>query len=349
MRENFDVPLNEKPEITARRINLTKQSGHHSVYDHSYITLCIEDAPKLLAMLLNNEKMYTTSEKSARYTKMAATGREKELYDKWLEIFKTQIDGAYGAEPYVVKAREKLAQENARYMTSVMTPMTMIHTVSYRQLNLLCGFAKKMLDGGAHPLAVLLKPTLADFISQIEATGFVDENLLYGTKNRSFTLFENDSTRKEVFSSVYSVNYRATFAIMAHLHRHRTLTYSFSLPKNPEFYVPELISGDPKLKAEWLDDIKSIAGAYPQGMLLNVNERGTVEDLILKAKDRNCTRAQLEICALTMSTMKRICAGADDETKKVLKPYLGMRCTFPDFVCNEKCTFPDGIRGSRKI
>ena len=36
--------------------------------------------------------MYTTSEKSARYTKMQPSPKELELYNKWYEIFKKLID-----------------------------------------------------------------------------------------------------------------------------------------------------------------------------------------------------------------------------------------------------------------
>ena len=42
-------------------------------------------------MVLNNEHQYTTSEKSARYTKMKLSQKEQLVYDKWLEMFKNRI------------------------------------------------------------------------------------------------------------------------------------------------------------------------------------------------------------------------------------------------------------------
>ena len=45
-------------------------SGHHSPFDHISFNLEFSNIPKLGAMILNNEEVYTTSEKSARYTKM---------------------------------------------------------------------------------------------------------------------------------------------------------------------------------------------------------------------------------------------------------------------------------------
>lgn len=46
-------------------------------------------------MILNNEKVYNTSEKSARYTKMNPSKEEKELYEKWINIYKEKISVEY--------------------------------------------------------------------------------------------------------------------------------------------------------------------------------------------------------------------------------------------------------------
>ena len=61
MPSNFEALLSEPLEKTLRRANSTKQSGHHSVYDHEYISLYLDKVPKLFAMLLNNEKMFATT------------------------------------------------------------------------------------------------------------------------------------------------------------------------------------------------------------------------------------------------------------------------------------------------
>ena len=67
-KEGFNHLVNEPVEKTNRRIDLTLNNGHHSVYDHLGISFNIQNLPKILAMVLNNEHEYTTSEKSARYT-----------------------------------------------------------------------------------------------------------------------------------------------------------------------------------------------------------------------------------------------------------------------------------------
>jgi len=64
--DSIDSLFSESEEKTLKRSNMTLNSGHHSVFDHPTYNLILIDIPKILAMILNNEKMYTTSEKSAR-------------------------------------------------------------------------------------------------------------------------------------------------------------------------------------------------------------------------------------------------------------------------------------------
>ena len=129
------IDITQKIKYTVqRRVKGNIESGHHSVFGHPTYNLILEGIPKILAMILNNEKIYNTSEKSARYTKMEPSEQEKVLYEKWIEIYKKQISEN---SPQIDEKRvEKLAQENARYLISVFTPATtMGYTVSFGQLN----------------------------------------------------------------------------------------------------------------------------------------------------------------------------------------------------------------------
>ena len=67
--DTLETLFNEPEEKTSKRANMTLKSGHHSVFNHPTYNLSLEGIPKILAMILNNEKMYNTSEKSARYTR----------------------------------------------------------------------------------------------------------------------------------------------------------------------------------------------------------------------------------------------------------------------------------------
>lgn len=133
--DNLDMLFSESNEKTAKRAKGTLASGHHSVFGHVTYNLALEGIPKILAMILNNEKTYNTSEKSARYTKMEPSKKEEELYEKWIEIYKNEIQKKY---PNIdEKKAKKLAQENARYLISVFTPATVMeYSVSFRSVKL---------------------------------------------------------------------------------------------------------------------------------------------------------------------------------------------------------------------
>ena len=66
-----------------KRAMSTAERGHHSIFDHGYISYMIRTS-KMMAIVLNSLGVYATSEKSARYTAMKAnTSEEQEKYDKW--------------------------------------------------------------------------------------------------------------------------------------------------------------------------------------------------------------------------------------------------------------------------
>lgn len=360
MPNNFASLLNEPAEKTARRIAQTKGSGHHSVYDHAYISLYLEDIPKALAMVLNNEKMYTTSEKSARYTKMVLKDDEQVLYNKWMDIFYNLITEKY-SEKYPTFFTEtkikKLAQENARYLTSVFTPTSMEYTISYRQLNYLYKFLQKSSKDTSSQNKILdmLKPCIKDFCDAIEKSiPYLDNDLQNDGKNRSISLFRNPILKPEKhFGTIYSTYYKGSLAQLAQAQRHRTLNYDITLLDTDEFYTPPILKSNPDLVQEWTKDISSLSANIPQGLLVNINESGTLENLILKAKERCCTFAQKEIQEQTTATLNEYKV-ALEETNPELAEFVskytkGSRCTFPDFDCLSRCGFPEGVTGEREI
>ena len=146
-KEGYNALVNEDVEKTLRRVDMTLSGGHHSVYGHSDVILNIQKIPKILAMVINNEHEYNTSEKSARYTPVTKTGspviteKEEELYAKWMEIFNAEMTKKYG-DVFDSKKINKLAQENARYLVTVFMDTQMLYKTSLRQIN---SFKKKRL------------------------------------------------------------------------------------------------------------------------------------------------------------------------------------------------------------
>ena len=335
-------------EKTLKRANGTMKSGHHSVFGHAYYNFTFEEIPKILAMVLNNEKVYQTSEKSARYTKMKTTAEEQVLYEKWIEIYIKVITEEYpNLDEKMVKKR---AMENARYLISVFTPSTtMGHTLDLRQLSYILHWMKDFEEKAEESSFNLkLKACFGEFrnaLSEYEIEGLEDG------KGRSLSLFAK-RTRREEWGESYSVNYKATFAQVAQAQRHRTIKYEISLLDKEEFYVPAIISGT-ELEEEWLKDIKSLSKNFPQGMLVNVNERGTYEDFILKCKERLCGEAQLEIAVQTKENLDRYLENTRNAYPEIYgelaKYSKGARCTFPDYKCTKPCIWGAKYALNRKV
>ena len=349
--DTLEKLFNEPEEKTMKRANMTLKSGHHSVFNHPTYNLSLEGIPKILAMILNNEKMYNTSEKSARYTKMEPSEAEKVLYEKWIEIYKKEIEKAY---PKIDEKRvQKLAQENARYLISVFTPATVMeYTVNFGQLNYIVHFFENYINDETKKTAfdIKLKKVFKEFIDAMPDLQVEDLNA--DMKKRGLSFFATRKDRKEEFGENYCTTYLASFAELAQAQRHRTLIYEMTLLEESKYYIPPIIRGT-ELEAEWLKDIESLKDYFPQGMLLQINERGTVENFVLKCTERLCGAAQLEIMEQTMHTMKKYLDATIDTNEEVYKyllPYSkGARCTFPGWKCDTPCVFGPVGAINRKI
>ena len=337
--DTLDTLFAEAEAKTLRRAQGNISSGHHSVFGHPTYNLSLEGIPKILAMVLNNEKMYNTSEKSARYTKMEPSSEEKVLYEKWIEIYSAQISKEY--PNFDEKRVRKLAQENARYLISVFTPATVMeYTVNFGQLNYIINWAKDYIEKEANTsFSLKLKEVFKDFLQalpDLEVKG-LDSRV----KNRSFSLFAQRENRKEEFGENYSVTYLASFSQLAQAQRHRTLSYEMRLLDTPQYYIPPIIRNTP-FEEEWIEDISSLQEYFPQGMLVQVNERGTIENFVLKCTERLCGCAQLEIMEQTGKTMEKYLSAVKDypDLYNYLLPYSkGARCSFPGWKCNSPCIF----------
>ncbi len=190
-----------------RGIN-TLRDEHTTPSEHQMISLEITGAPKILLMVLNNEKQYTADERSLRYTKVEEnvniTKREVELYNKWVEKLEGIILDKYldfylkfsKNEKMARSTIHKLAAENARYMVSVFTPTTTTYTVPFIQINKLISYMKKVIDNPLDKLEEMLVPYFKEFISKCEELNIVITNKnLYDAIKDDEEIFELVSKR----------------------------------------------------------------------------------------------------------------------------------------------------------
>lgn len=360
-KEGFNHLLDESIDKTNRRVNMTLNNGHHSVYDHIFISFNLMNIPKILAMILNNEKQYTTSEKSARYTKIVRndnsfiTYDEEKLYNKWIEIFKICIKDKYGLVFNDSKI-QKLAQENARYLVTVFMPTEMIYTTSLRQINYIVSWMEdyiKNIDVN-NVFQNNLALSMRDLINCFDKLNVLESRLMYNEKHRKLSLFgTNLDSKEEYFGNVYSTLYKGTFAELAQAHRHRTLDYQIEMLDEKEYFIPPIIENDKSLVEEWLGDLQIVKNVTPQGEMIKISESGKYGDFILKCKERLCSSAQLEIMYQTRETLLKYKNALKEKNSPLALDILnytkGARCTFLDFDCKEDCKFKEGKLLVRKI
>ncbi len=358
-KEGFNHIDKEPIEKTMRRVEMTKNNGHHSVYGHISISFNMQNIPKILAMIINNEKEYNTSEKSLRYTPLVktegsiVTDKEIELYNKWIEIFSDRIKDKYGKQFNDSKIK-KLAQENARYLVTVFMPTQMVYTTSLRQINYIASWFKDYIKNTNNGFDSKIALYMKDFVSELERLNILDEGLMRNEKHREISLFgDNLSDRQIYFGEVYSTLYKGSFAQMAQAQRHRTVNYQIERLRDKEYYVPEIIDYS-YLKDAWLKDIESVSEVVPQGEMVLIHEMGTYDNFIKKCKERLCSSAQLEIMRQTKETLEQyrlnLIANHNSRLyKDICKYSYGAKCTFPDYECTEQCGFKEGINLTRKI
>lgn len=298
-------------ESNKSRFDRVIKTGHHSIADHASVSVYLGNISKMLAMLLNSLEYYSTSERSARYTDISKTvsGIEFNLYNKWKVIIESLI--AEKHHEIDEKRRVKLAQENARYFISVFNKTTsMIYTTTYRQWSYIMQWCDKFTNEFGDVNTYFIR-SLCDELSELSRNirllgiGIYD---IEDIKDRSFEFLTNFNTGSTVDSpsfvnDLYKVKYKASLACLAQAQRHRTLQYFTTFDgKAKSFYIPPILPED--LVFEWLDDMNKVSDLVPQGTLVDIIEMGTVENFLLKCKERLCGRAQLEVAKSTEEILK---------------------------------------------
>lgn len=330
------------------------KKGHHSIFEHISLTFSMKGIPKILAMILNNEKQYATSEKSARYTQMKPIKEQKEKYVKWMEIFErkisekypeTKYSGIYAKDKTGKTSVQKLSQENARYMTSVFTPTKMVHTLNLRQINYIIGYIEEFIcnQGNKNEFNKRLSENMKEFLNQVEMFKIKD---LTNQTNRHLSFFGKPV--EEHFGDVYSINYIMSFACLAQAHRHRTINYQISKDiesgAHPVFHIPMIIR-DTSLEKEWVSDLNKIGkNDFPQAQLIQISEKGTLEDFRSKLILRLCGHAQHEIMERTLHISKIYSEKYCRFSESFLKP----KC-IQEIKCNNPCIWGGGKALERLI
>ena len=352
------------PNKNRARADRASECGHHSIFDHTSVTILFEGIPKMVAMMLNSLGAYGASERSARYTKMEPmTEVEGKSYAYWNKRIREIIIGIY---PDLVDKADKLAQENARYMLSVFTPTTLIYTTVLKQWCYIVQWAKGMIDDISSKdirditfYDEMLLKGLSDLVCEVEPLIYTDS--IRDTRKRGFNFIGNQSNTglhnmyqvgnafSEVYDYVYKIHYRGSLAMLAQAQRHRTLKYTMYFDgTSRDFYIPHIIEkyGTDGDKARWVADAKRLAKYIPQCTMVDIVERGCIEDFKLKCKDRLCGRAQLEVMCSTRDILNKMVMEYSNkgmhDILNILNEYVESSCAIPHCVkhrCIDGCNW----------
>lgn len=350
--DNCEDILRDKDKGLKRYNNITKL-GHHSISDHTYITLLIENIPKFGAIMINSVGMYNTSEKSGRYTKFNNnTPIEDEMYNKWIDRFK-EILTNIGVDKNI----DKLAYENARYMLDSFNPSTkMVYSISFRNLSYLYArfnyLIKKINNSDDNLFMHKLYNFILEFNSEIKRLNLYDDKLVPGDNewDMSLSMFNVYNTnigiyKDEIKPSVgkklhvsrigYEYKYDTSIAALGQHIRHRTIDYicNFHNMYNVLFltdfqmYRPYLLKDE--YKEEWYKDIKILISnnIIPMAVKVDVLESGKFKDLKNKLDLRLTPFAQYEIyndCLHLVNVLRTIENNYSEETTKMLDSYCDL-------------------------
>ena len=314
--DGYETIRTQEPQKALRRAENTAQNGHHSVFQHSMVTMEIQ-CPKI--------------------------------------ILKQQIEALY-PEKFSEREADKLAYENARYMLSVFCPTSMVYSLPFRNIFYVMDWAEQMrdqLNGQADAFSKRLAEELSGLVKSLDVV-IGGKRIFHDNKNEYFRFMpvqatgQLDDDNVEYFGDVYTAKFLASFAQVAQEQRHRTLRVKINFagdkPGEYGYYVPELLQ-EQSLQEEWLQDIAGVAEQFPQGMLVSVTEQGLFEDFALKCKERMCGRAQLEIMRLTEELVARFAKNKQNlssANRRRLEDLLEddkpcARCGYRDFQCVEGC------------
>lgn len=370
VKDDFDKIKNEPSEKSINRAMMCIKSGHHSGFEHVKFTFEIIGISKTLAMILNNQGNYATSEKSGRYTVLSIEDEAEEaLRKKWQEIFYNIIHNDYydmfhrfyfkpemepeKVEKSIETAIIKKAQENSRLITSPFAKTKMIYSINFRQLNYFRYEMKMFIDEmPSDPFYNRIKSEMKEFLKATSEWAMEDEGLNPGNKGIRLPFFENVESRKEEFGENYSINYYVSYATFAQLQRHRTTHCTMIIPREKRYFIPAFIEDKEELVKEWIADCESVTSeeSFPQATLMLINERGRYEDFELKCYERLCGAAQYEVAMVMKEQLKKYLENATSENayNALSKIDCGARCKF-GFKCGSPCMFGPRYAFDRKF
>ena len=272
---------------TQRRIKQVKSALRSDVFEHNVITISLVGIPKILAMMLAAEKQCSVSGMSFADVEENLTGKEKVLYQKWVDIFKNRIAKSLSGTASTITAprMESIARYYSEYLLSVFTKTNVILSCNYKSFNyLIAAFERFLLEENKGEIETRLVPFVEEIETKLREMPYYDVDLVKLSRVSGASLFANGRKSEEYFGDVYSVSYKASLMALAESQSYRNVSYSFNY-EDVEYYIPEIIAGS-SFAELWISDLKELEKNIPQANIVDVIEVGVFDDFVLKYETR---------------------------------------------------------------
>lgn len=270
--------MNEQPKQARQRVDKLIKRKRFGAFGSVVFTFLLDGIPEILGMILNSEGKNCAFKRTTEIGALPLEDSEKRFYEKWESNLRKCL-----AEKYkdIEKSElHRMVRRTAGYGISIFAPtVTMVYSVNWGQLNrTLCRMKKDIqLYGRAEAtdgFRSRLVPVMKEFVQKMEpyCVGDIDDE-----EQQNLALFAR-RRRVNEYGENYCTVYDASLACLAYSLFNRKASYEMIFSGTNKFYVPEVVAKDGILKSEWESDMAEIASHYPRGLMVTVQERGTIED-----------------------------------------------------------------------
>ncbi|MBR5621037.1 hypothetical protein IKW75_00945 [Candidatus Saccharibacteria bacterium] len=211
----------------------------------------------------------------------------EELVSKWHDIFISLAD------QYGLSAQEKLSiAEESEYLMPVFSERNFIFVCTrlemkqiVHKIELFLKSADSLKTKMPEDFLEQLKSALGEFVCKMKGAQMQSPLPVPDEGARDISLLAWRE-RKDEWGETYCTTYPASFRFLDLSAQDCLVSYEFSFIRENDnfvtkFHIPDIIRSS-KFAEAWCEDLNSLVqmGCYPQGMLINVCERGTLDEFI---------------------------------------------------------------------
>lgn len=287
----------------------------HGIYGGEQASYRLANAPFILGMIIKSMPIEGRVAHEAHWWSPEEDIPAK-MVEKWENLLRTVAE-----EKGLIPTGLQCKDISARYARSVFGSRDMVVLCPPEELLYTAGCAEQFAQSIGQKISVMSSDFLVRLSDELLQFHDAARELLPRATSSPYTTLEGDiplfawRKRQDEWGENYCTTYQCSLAALNKLLSIGLVDYEMSFIKEDEvfqsrFYIPKSIQGT-KHETEWLEDMNNLvqSGYYPQAMLVNVCERGTIDNFIRKYNRLNIALEgdfpTDEIKAQTFTTLDR--------------------------------------------